>query len=157
MSATLHDYRDNKQEDYLLKWEMFTPNQEYGFNSRRRISQTNTEIKFSPIEWMTPSCGYIITINQVKHINIEQIIDNYLHDFWEIDCSLSLIEGKSEADLIELKRYKNIVTEYYDEIGESEIIPYDRKHSLLQRLQDTKKSIQRRINKMTLHLQSGSE
>lgn len=66
LSATLHDYRKNAQDDYLLKWEMFTPNQEYGFNSRRKISQTDTEIRFSPVEWMTPGCGYIITINQVK-------------------------------------------------------------------------------------------
>lgn len=65
LSAILHDYRNSPKEKYLLKWEMFTPNQEYGYNSKRKISQTDTEIRFSPIEWMVPSCGYIITINKI--------------------------------------------------------------------------------------------
>lgn len=45
---------------------MFTPNQDYDFNSKNKIYQTDTEIKFSMIKWMTPGCGYIITVNHVK-------------------------------------------------------------------------------------------
>ena len=30
------------------------------------ISQTDSEIKFSPINWIIPGCGYIITLNHIK-------------------------------------------------------------------------------------------
>ena len=66
LSASLHDYRKDTKDKYVLKWEMFTPNQDYGFNSKNKLLQTDTEIKFSPVNWMTPGCGYIITINHVK-------------------------------------------------------------------------------------------
>ena len=66
LSAKLIDYRNKVSNKYVLKWEMFTPNLEYGFNSKRKIFQADTEIIFSPVEWMMPGCGYIITINHVK-------------------------------------------------------------------------------------------
>lgn len=67
LSANLIDHRKEIGDKYVLKWEMFTPNVDYSYNSKRKIYQTDTEIRFSPVEWMTPGCGYIITINQIKN------------------------------------------------------------------------------------------
>lgn len=66
LSASLYDYRKEAKDAYALKWEMFTPYRDYSFNSKNKISQTDSEIKFSPINWIIPGCGYIITLNHIK-------------------------------------------------------------------------------------------
>ena len=66
LNANLQDLREDVNDKYVLNWEVFTP-EDYNISSKKKIFQTEDEIKFSPMEWMSPGCGYIITINQVQN------------------------------------------------------------------------------------------
>ena len=66
LNANLQDLREDVNDKYVLNWEVFTP-EDYNISSKKKIFQTENEIKFSPMEWMSPGCGYIITINQVQN------------------------------------------------------------------------------------------
>lgn len=53
-----------KKEKYILKWEMYTPySMDYAYNSKQMIQQTENIVEFNSIPWMTPSSGYIVTLN----------------------------------------------------------------------------------------------
>lgn len=66
LHASLQDMRKKPVDKYILKWEMYTPNSDYSYNSKHKIKQSDMEMNFASVEWMIPGCGYIITINQVK-------------------------------------------------------------------------------------------
>lgn len=68
LCADLQDHRKKKIDKYVLNWEVFTP-EDYNLSSKKKIFQTENEIKFSPMEWMTPGCGYVITVNQIAKGN----------------------------------------------------------------------------------------
>lgn len=58
---------NKKKEKYVLKWEMYTPySMDYAYNSKHMIQQTEDIIEFNGIPWMTPSSGYIVTLNCKK-------------------------------------------------------------------------------------------
>lgn len=56
-----------KKEKYVVKWEMYTPySMDYAYNSKYMVRQTEDIIEFNGIPWMTPSSGYIVTLNCKK-------------------------------------------------------------------------------------------
>lgn len=57
----------NRRDKYVLKWEMATPySMDYAYSSKHMVQQTEEIIEFDAIPWMTPSSGYIITLNCKK-------------------------------------------------------------------------------------------
>lgn len=56
-----------QKEKYRLKWEMSTPySRDYSYNSKNMIQQTETIVEFNSVQWMTPSSGYVVTLNCKK-------------------------------------------------------------------------------------------
>lgn len=67
LRVQLSDKRSDVSKDkYVLKWEMFTPNADYEYNSKEMMRQTDDLIQFASVPWMYPSSGYIVTLNHLK-------------------------------------------------------------------------------------------
>lgn len=67
LEASLEDKRTNKKDkEYMIKWSIFTMNEEQDFVSRNMLNHHKNNIFCNPVEIMLPGSGYILTLGSAK-------------------------------------------------------------------------------------------